>query len=1396
MNDSVKHQEEKFAKNIRTKNIYRKKYGVLIFSLTFFLLHVTKISPAEIPAGSQSFYWGRAGTAAHALGYSGISELSGLGGGAYNPAALANIKRIVSGLTLGGFGTPELMGDLQMAFPSDYGVFGFDVFLSRYSARYASGGVNPLGGFVFRWAKPLSRNMFWGADFNFHYINTEQKKDFALAINSGIVYQKFSGEKKSGFLDPSVGFTVRGIGKPALFEKVAVVNPPTIGVGMGASFVKTKQYRLRMVSDMNIGFLPMNFGWSVGLEQKFYDIVKLNVGYNLSTAKIGIPKTGPLHLGLGFLIKIPNKKNHNKHEYAPSDVDLEIFYTLSRNYYQGKTQWTHFLRLDIAWGYYDDKAPQGNVFAEYEYFSPNYDGIKDELVLNLQAHDNVRVNRWKVELYDEHKNLVREWKSLDPLEVKKLNFKKFFSQIARKKIEAQIPKKITWDGQNQKGRRVGDGKYFYQLKVWDDNDNLFANEPQQVILDTITPRFEAFVGYNIFSPNGDKAKDILEISFQARNYSADDSTDIVILNEDKKAVRSFHYKGIPPNIISWDGKTTQGKIADQGIYSIFIESKDKAENGEQQWIKNIRLVTDYETVAVKAKNNFLSPNNDGYFDNVEIDTDVSSSIGLESWEISISNNVNSKNTNLNNKNLKTKKYFVRTFKGYDSLPHKIVWDGKDDSGKVFPDGVYAAQAQLYYDSGNFPRSKVQTIEVDNTTPVIKIEKTKYLSFSPNGDGRQDEINFTYQINGQADDTVEMQIQDTQGNIFTKKIFSLKHLPSMFTWNGTDENNNLAKQGNYIYKVFSRDRAANFSQASVNNIFLKTGSEKVSLDTSFTVFSPNHDGFKDEIVFFPKLSSIENLKLVTLTIRDKNQKEIKTFSSKKFLEKITWNGTDDQNKLLADGDYFCQVQTHYDFGDAPLSKIITVRLDTQAPQISFAEKAYQNVFSPNADNSKDNLVIEQNVLAQADDFFVGKIMNSKGKIVKQYSWENAMPPKFLLWDGTDQNGKPVKEGTYSYVLKGEDSQKNKSEKTLKNIVLIRKLETTEISLSHFSKSFSNDPLKGFSALHNSLNIFSTVSSLQYLKSSELLFQNKQGNTVYKIFAKNALPKNIQWNGHEKNNPQNKLLPDDTYTIFSRYKYWHGNNIESAHKQFVLDSHAPEISLTAAPNLFTPDGDGENDTLFVSLVLKDFSPIKNWLVHVKEQDGTTVKTFSSHSPETVKKMENKIFIEWNGIDDKKSSTPIKSLQKYIVQVEATDEYNNKSSAEQTVNSGVLLESNQNGLHIFYIFSHLQNERFSAETKKAFDNIVRSLRGLASNPSRYGLKKNFTINIQASHIDNSKNAEENLLLSQKVTQQIYNYLLIKDLDQQSMTTKQSAVEKNIHSKYFQENKNGYVVDFFIER
>jgi hypothetical protein len=79
--------------------------------------------------------------------------------------------------------------------------------------------------------------------------------------------------------------------------------------------------------------------------------------------------------------------------------------------------------------------------------------------------------------------------------------------------------------------------------------------------------------------------------------------------------------------------------------------------------------------------------------------------------------------------------------------HTFAWDGRGDSGRVVPDGVYTVQLTLEDEERTFEFP--DEIRVDSTPPAIEDIRVRHRVFSPDGDQRADHVDLRYRFDEPA-----------------------------------------------------------------------------------------------------------------------------------------------------------------------------------------------------------------------------------------------------------------------------------------------------------------------------------------------------------------------------------------------------------------------------------------------------------------------------------------------------------------------------------------------------------------------------------------------------------------------------------------------------------------------
>jgi hypothetical protein len=131
------------------------------------------------------------------------------------------------------------------------------------------------------------------------------------------------------------------------------------------------------------------------------------------------------------------------------------------------------------------------------------------------------------------------------------------------------------------------------------------------------------------------------------------------------------------------------------------------------------------------------------------------------------------------------------------------------------------------------------------------------------------------------------------------------------------------------------------------------------------------------------------------------------------------GMDDQR---ATGGFSYRAGGHYqvDYGvsDHPLGLVHRIGISYRFGGFYASAKADPEVFSPTGENAVTKILLGARTKADTDNWSLN-LINKTDEVVRKFGGKGT-PPAHLLWDGKDENGMPLPDGTYRYQLVVHDA----------------------------------------------------------------------------------------------------------------------------------------------------------------------------------------------------------------------------------------------------------------------------------------------------------------------------------------------------------------------------------------
>ena len=180
------------------------------------------------------------------------------------------------------------------------------------------------------------------------------------------------------------------------------------------------------------------------------------------------------------------------------------------------------------------------------------------------------------------------------------------------------------------------------------------------MVDDTAPSVKVESPYLVFSPNGDKSKDVLVLN---QVGTKEDLWQAFFQDTEGNDIKKYNWQNSKPPNFEWDGKNDRGVLSKDGVYNYRITSTDRAGNTGSASLKNIIINTQATPINVSIDKSYFSPNGDKIMDTVLLSLKVPVTSGIEKWNLDIKD---------------SKGNIKKVFSGKGTIPSTIVFDGKDD----------------------------------------------------------------------------------------------------------------------------------------------------------------------------------------------------------------------------------------------------------------------------------------------------------------------------------------------------------------------------------------------------------------------------------------------------------------------------------------------------------------------------------------------------------------------------------------------------------------------------------------------------------------------------------------------------------------------------------------------
>ncbi len=614
---------------------------------------------------------------------------------------------------------------------------------------------------------------------------------------------------------------------------------------------------------------------------------------------------------------------------------------------------------------YSAEKPATNLYVQgSRYFSPKTDSKTGAVTLELtipvpEEKTGNKLVEWAVTIKDSAGKAV-----------------KTFNQT---NSGALPPASIVFDGSDDSGKQLKDGKY--QAAVTAKYLNGYEPDPifsPILVLDTEKPAAQIVASEKVFGA-GSKDSVTFKIAPVPSDGASVPSWKGEIRSSDGKVVNSYDFGEYPPESVVWNGISSDGTIADKGQYRFVLVGTDLAGNvGESQTTELVTFDTTEAQLLLAMSDTAFSPNGNKVKDTITF-TPVTATKDVASYEFVIRDKSGAA---------------VYSVKENKKLPVNFVWDGKDTSKLLCPDGSYSAQLSVLAVNGSTASASTQSFELDTAAPSLTAE-IPWNSFSPNGNGAQKNVPVTIK-ESTAEKLWTAEVRNAKDKAVRK--FSWNGSKESFTWDGRDDSGNMAADGKYNIVIFSTDDAGNSFSTELKGIALDNRETKAYITAEYEGISPNNDGYLDVQKFEIRTSVTDNIKTWNFDVRKEDGSSVYSLSEKDSANLpaiINWNGAG-KDGLACEGTFTGTLEIVYITGNKVSAVSAPFICTATAPQLSV--KTAPEYFSPDNDGVDDDLYIKLTGSTKArikSWSFV--IRDPKGKDFWKTSGKNQITER-IIWDG--------------------------------------------------------------------------------------------------------------------------------------------------------------------------------------------------------------------------------------------------------------------------------------------------------------------------------------------------------------------------------------------------------------
>ena len=628
----------------------------------------------------------------------------------------------------------------------------------------------------------------------------------------------------------------------------------------------------------------------------------------------------------------------------------------------------------------------------------------------------------------------------------------------------------------------------------------------------------------------------------------------------------------------------------------------------------------------------------------------------------------------------------------DEVPPDFEWDGRDDDGEIVEDGMYTYELTGRDRPGNRTTATIEDIRVATEEGDVSVEPSREV-FSPGGPTPEVELDLRFEEVLEIDEW-SVRVLDAQTESTEFRSFSGEGTPpDSVTWDGTDEAGNIVADDTYHVVVSLLYENGVEARSLAAPVVVDTEPPEAEVITSPEVFGGETrpylsvDGDWDTDASWTAIVEVEETQF-EFELDDL----VEQYGVTPDILPVEWTGVDFDGNMLPDGTYSGYLRGVDAAENVGESNVVSFTIDTRDTPVDI--ELDETIVSPDFRGVNDYVTIRP-ILEVTDRIEMLRVTISEvdGEVVRTFEEDGAVDS--IQWDGRNELGQPVSEGDYEAEL--QVFYENGNQPTAVSDTIFVDRDAPEVMLSVPYTAFApNDD-----GYRDVLPVDIEPVETEGIDSWVALVEDTDGEIIRTIAGDGVPPSTIEWDGRHETGE----IIDGYYRVGIRINYDGGGEVEVfVDEDILVDATGPDIDIEGDPIPFTPEFNGEEQDLTISLSAEDeWSDIAEWTVELLDPEGNVFRTFDGEGEPPAE-------ITWDGMVDEDEM--VMSAVEYSARFTVRDELRNESVEELEILTDIIVREENGRLRI--VVPSIEFEPFEsylfAEINERLHQNLETLRSLA--------------------------------------------------------------------------------------